>query len=79
MRSAMSNDENSMNLGLLVFPDISTSSSSHMIYRFAHDRVQQAAASLISEEDRKTAHGRIAEVSLPFHCCFFTPPFHDNV
>ena len=65
----MPNDENSMNLEQSVFQDISTPSScSHMIYRFAHDRVQQAAASLITEEQRKTAHGRIAEVSLSSHC-----------
>ena len=52
-------DENSVNLKQLVFPE----SSTHMLYRFAHDRVQQAAALLISEDDRKMAHAKIAEVS----------------
>ena len=55
----MFSDENSINLKQLVLPE----SSAHMLYRFAHDRVQQAAALLISEEDRKIAHGKVAEVS----------------
>jgi predicted ATPase len=59
MRTAiLSQSANSLNQ--LVFPEFS--SSPHLVYRFAHDRVQQAAAVLVTQEKRKIVHGRIAVV-----------------
>jgi hypothetical protein len=49
-------------LNPFVFSEI-PSTSPNMIYHFAHDRVQQAAAHLISAKDCRVVHGQIAEVS----------------
>ena len=71
-----------MDVQRMTLPEISTSSSSlHMTYRFAHDKVQQAAAQLISQEDRKIVHGKIAEVSChePSYIIIPLICFHDHM
>ena len=42
------------------------------VYRFVHDRVQQAAAFLLNPEDTIKTHVKLAEVSFIFYSfCFF--------
>ena len=82
MRSMTLSAEDPMDVERMTLPEISTSSSSlHMTYRFAHDKVQQAAAQLISQEDRKIVHGKIAEVSChdPSYIIIPLICFHDHM